>query len=41
MAGFGFAFVAHGYLEPSRRVPGERERYLTKSPQNPNCMFFF
>ena len=26
---FGFAFVAHGYLEPSRRVPGERERYLT------------
>ena len=28
MAGLGFAFVAHGYLEPSRRVPGERERYL-------------
>ena len=29
LAGFGFAFVAHGYLEPSRRVPGERERYPT------------
>ena len=27
MAGFGFAFVAHDYLEPSRRVPSERERY--------------
>ena len=28
MTGVGFAFVAHGYLEPSPAVPGERERSL-------------
>ena len=40
MAGFGFAFVAHGYLEPSRRVPGERERYL-RSRRKTLIVFFF
>ena len=43
MAGFGFAFVAHGYLEPSRRVPGERERYPTwpQVAAKPELLFFF
>ena len=40
MTGVGFAFVAHGYLEPSRRVPGERERYL-RSRRKTLIVFFF
>ena len=30
-------FVAHGYLEPSPAVPGERERYLRSRRKAPNA----
>ena len=40
MTGVGFAFVAHGYLEPSPAVPGERERYL-RSRRKTLIVFFF